>query len=227
MLSRRAADGSGARTVGRTARWPKVVGGSNALSASRRSPRPRARCSTVPPDTAGLAVRKYVVGRDLEESEFVGMHQVYDLTVRITPNFVPRPTAPVGARHRLSRSAWQRAPRSEARRPVLFFSLEMGHLELTRAARSRLGTKLRTSGGSSESDWSKMGPCAMGASAKAPLLIEGKAPDVHGHGDAGRRPRRLRRAHVGDLGSGHHRAAFQLMSRPRRRREGRQVEVSE
>ena len=62
----------------------------------------------------------------------------------------------------------------EAQRPVLFFSLEMGHLELTQrllSAEARVdSTKLRT-GRLAESDWSKVGH-AIGRLANAPLWID-------------------------------------------------------
>jgi len=112
----------------------------------------------------------------------------------------------------------------EAQRPVLFFSLEMGHLELTQrllSAEARVdSTKLRT-GRLVESDWSKIGH-AIGRLANAPLWID-ENPSVTVM-EIRAKARRLK-SRVGDLGLVIV-DYLQLMS-GRGAAENRQVEVSE
>ena len=62
----------------------------------------------------------------------------------------------------------------EARRPVLFFSLEMSHLELTQrllCAEAQVNTKNVRSGRLTESDWKRIN-AAVGHLAEAPLWID-------------------------------------------------------
>ena len=158
---------------------------------------------------------------EILEIEFVGMHQVYDLTVPVTHNFVAADVFVHNTAFALGMAAHAAL---EAQRPVLFFSLEMGHLELTQrllSAEARVdSTKLRT-GRLVESDWSKIGH-AIGRLANAPLWID-ENPSVTVM-EIRAKARRLK-SRVGDLGLVVV-DYLQLMS-GRGAAENRQVEVSE
>ena len=65
---------------------------------------------------------------EIVEIEYDGMDQVYDLTVPVTHNFVAGDVFVHNTAFALGMAAHAAL---EAQRPVLFFSLEMGHLELT------------------------------------------------------------------------------------------------
>jgi replicative DNA helicase len=112
----------------------------------------------------------------------------------------------------------------EERRPVVFFSLEMGYLELTQrilAAEAGVNGRLLRTGRIPESDWTRISH-AVGRLADAPLFIDDN-PHLTVM-DMRAKCRRLKSQH-GDL------ALvvvdyLQLMSTPRKA-ENRQVEVSE
>jgi replicative DNA helicase len=112
----------------------------------------------------------------------------------------------------------------KAQRPVLFFSLEMGHLELTQRLLGSEGridaTKLRN-GDLNEGDWSKITK-ALGRLADAPLWIDDN-PNLSVM-EIRAKARRLK-SRVGDLGLIVV-DYLQLMS-GRSNAENRQVEVSE
>ena len=77
----------------------------------------------------------------------------------------------------------------EAQRPVLLFSLEMSHLELTQrllCSEAQVdSTRIRT-GNLTEADWTKISH-AVGRLAEAPDL-DRRQPQRHGHGDPGQGP---------------------------------------
>jgi replicative DNA helicase len=103
--------------------------------------------------------------------EFDGIDQVYDLTVPGDHNFVAADLFVHNTAFSLGLAA-HAAVREQ--RPVLFFSLEMGHLELTQrliAAEARIdATKLRT-GRLTDADWTKITK-AMGRLGEGQLWID-------------------------------------------------------
>jgi replicative DNA helicase len=112
----------------------------------------------------------------------------------------------------------------ETRRPVVFFSMEMGYLELTQrmlASEAGVNSRLLRTGRIPESDWTKISH-AVGRLAEAPFYIDDNAHLTVMEMRA--KCRRLKALHgalglvVVDY--------LQLMSTPRRS-ENRQVEVSE
>jgi replicative DNA helicase len=112
----------------------------------------------------------------------------------------------------------------ETRRPVVFFSMEMGYLELTQrllAAEAGVNSRLLRTGRIPESDWTKISH-AVGRLAEAPFYIDDNAHLTVMEMRA--KCRRLKAMH-GDLGLVVV-DYLQLMSTPRRA-ENRQVEVSE
>ena len=112
----------------------------------------------------------------------------------------------------------------ETRKPVVFFSMEMGYLELTQrmlAAEAGVNSRLLRTGRIPESDWTKISH-AVGRLAEAPFYIDDNAHLTVMEMRA--KCRRLKAMH-GDLGLVVV-DYLQLMSTPRRS-ENRQVEVSE
>jgi replicative DNA helicase len=112
----------------------------------------------------------------------------------------------------------------ETHRPVLFFSMEMGYLELTQrilGSEAGVNARLLRTGKIRESDWTKVSH-AVGRLAEAPLYIDDN-PHLTVM-DMRARTRRLKALH-GDLGLVVV-DYLQLMSSSRRA-ENRQVEVSE
>ena len=112
----------------------------------------------------------------------------------------------------------------ETRRPVVFFSMEMGYLELTQrmlAAEAGVNSRLLRTGRIPESDWTKISH-AVGRLAEAPFYIDDNAHLTVMEMRA--KCRRLKAMH-GDLGLVVV-DYLQLMSTPRRS-ENRQVEVAE
>jgi len=112
----------------------------------------------------------------------------------------------------------------EARKPVLFFSMEMGHLELTKrmlAAEAKVDARKLQTGNIPEADWSRLSH-AVGRLAEAPLLID---DNPHCTVMEMRAKARRTKAKSGDLGLIVV-DYLQLMSSPRRA-ESRQVEVAE
>lgn len=103
--------------------------------------------------------------------DFDGLDQVYDLTVPEVHNFVAADMFVHNTAFSLGIAA-HAAVREQ--RPVLFFSLEMGHLELTQrlvAAEARIdATKLRT-GRLTDADWTKITK-AMGRLGEGQLWID-------------------------------------------------------
>jgi replicative DNA helicase len=112
----------------------------------------------------------------------------------------------------------------ETRKPVVFFSMEMGYLELTQrmlAAEAGVNSRLLRTGRIPESDWTKISH-AVGRLAEAPFYIDDNAHLTVMEMRA--KCRRLKALH-GELGLIVV-DYLQLMSTPKRS-ENRQVEVSE
>jgi replicative DNA helicase len=110
-------------------------------------------------------------------------------------------------------------------RPVIFFSMEMGYLELTQrilAAEAGINSRLLRTGRIPESDWTRIST-AVGRLADAPLFIDDN-PHLTVM-DMRAKCRRLKAQH-GDLGLVVV-DYLQLMSTGQRRAENRQVEVSD
>ena len=150
-----------------------------------------------------------------------GMEQVYDLTVPGEHNFV---AADVFVHNTAFALGMAMHAALEERRPVLFFSLEMGHLELTSrllSSEARVdSSKLRT-GQLSDAEWNKISH-AIGRLAEAPLYIDDN-PNATVM-EIRSKARRLK-SKLGDLGLVVI-DYLQLMT-GRNSAENRQVEVSE
>jgi replicative DNA helicase len=113
----------------------------------------------------------------------------------------------------------------DARKPVLFFSMEMGHLELTKrllAAEAQIDARKLSTGRLSEHEWPKLNQ-AVGRLAEAPFFID---DNPHCTVMEMRAKARRTKAKYGDLGLIVV-DYLQLMTTPGRRQESRQVEVSE
>jgi replicative DNA helicase len=112
----------------------------------------------------------------------------------------------------------------DARKPVLFFSMEMGHLELTKrllAAEAQIDARKLSTGRLSEHEWPKLNQ-AVGRLAEAPFFID---DNPHCTVMEMRAKARRTKAKYGDLGLVVV-DYLQLMASSRRS-ESRQVEVSE
>ncbi|MGH8983300.1 MAG: replicative DNA helicase, partial [Acidimicrobiia bacterium] len=112
-----------------------------------------------------------------------------------------------------------------SRRPTLFFSMEMGNLELTKrllAAEARVDAKKLWTGNIPETDWTRLSH-AVGRLAEAPLFIDDNPHCTVMEMRA--KARRIKARH-GDLGMIVV-DYLQLMSSGARRPESRQVEVSD
>jgi replicative DNA helicase len=113
----------------------------------------------------------------------------------------------------------------DARKPVIFFSMEMGHLELTKrllAAEAQIDARKLSTGRLSEHEWPKLNQ-AVGRLAEAPFFID---DNPHCSVMEMRAKARRTKAKYGDLGLVVV-DYLQLMATPNRRSESRQVEVSE
>ncbi|MBW3574155.1 MAG: AAA family ATPase, partial [Actinobacteria bacterium] len=150
-----------------------------------------------------------------------GEAQVYDLTVPGDHNFVAADIFVHNTAFALGMAAHAAL---EANRPVLFFSLEMSHLEITQrllASEARVDSTRMRNGKLAESDWSKISH-AIGRLAEAPIYIDDNPRATVLEIRA--KSRRLK-SRLGDLGMVVV-DYLQLMT-GRDRAENRQVEVSE
>jgi replicative DNA helicase len=150
-----------------------------------------------------------------------GEERVYDLTVPGDHNFVAADILVHNTAFALGMAAHAAL---EVNRPVLFFSLEMSHLEITQrllAAEARVDSSKLRNGKLAESDWTKISH-AIGRLAEAPLYIDDnpRATVLEIRAKA----RRLK-SRLGDLGMVVV-DYLQLMT-GRTNAENRQVEVSE
>ncbi|HSH22769.1 MAG TPA: replicative DNA helicase [Acidimicrobiales bacterium] len=151
----------------------------------------------------------------------VGTAQVYDLTVPGDHNFVAADVFVHNTAFALGMAAHAAL---EANRPVLFFSLEMSHLEITQrllASEARVDSTRMRNGRLAEADWSKISH-AIGRLAEAPIYIDDNPRATVLEIRA--KSRRLK-SRLGDLGMVVV-DYLQLMT-GRDRSENRQVEVSE
>jgi replicative DNA helicase len=114
----------------------------------------------------------------------------------------------------------------EVRKPVLFFSMEMGHLELTKrilAAEARVDAKKLQTGNIPEGDWNRLSH-AVGRLAEAPFFID---DNPHTTVMEMRAKARRTKARYGDLGLVVVDYLQLMTSSSSRRAENRQVEVAE
>jgi len=113
----------------------------------------------------------------------------------------------------------------EAKKPVLFFSMEMGALELTKrllAAESQIDARKLSTGRLSEHEWPKLNQ-AVGRLAEAPFFIDDNPHCTVMEMRAKARRIKAKHGDVGLIVVDY----LQLMTSPSRRSESRQVEVSE
>ncbi len=171
-----------------------------------------------PPATS---VTSSVLWDEIVSIDAHGPAQVYDLTVPVDHNFVAADIFVHNTAFALGMAAHAAL---EAHRPVLFFSLEMSHLEITQrllASEARVDSTRMRNGRLAETDWTKISH-AIGRLAEAPLYIDDnpRATVLEIRAKA----RRLK-SRLGDLGIVIV-DYLQLMT-GRDRAENRQVEVSE
>lgn len=166
-----------------------------------------------------------MVGRDGHITGMAtGYHDLDDLLLGLHPNQL----VVVAARPAMGKTAFALGAAShvamESRRPVMLFSMEMGHLELTKrmlASEARVEARRLQTGDIPEDDWQRLSH-AVGRLAEAPLYIDDNAHCTVMEMRA--KARRVKAKH-GDLGLIVV-DYLQLMTGPGRV-ESRQVEVSE
>jgi replicative DNA helicase len=154
---------------------------------------------------------------------YVGDEQVYDLTVPHVHNFVAADMFVHNTSFALGAAANVAV---SVQRPVMFFSMEMGNLELTKrllAAEGRVEAKRLWTGNIPESDWSRLSH-AVGRLAEAPLFIDDNPHCTVMEMRA--KARRIRARH-GDLGLIVVDYIQLMSSTGSRQIENRQVEVAE
>jgi replicative DNA helicase len=154
---------------------------------------------------------------------YVGDEQVYDLTVPNVHNFVAGDMFVHNTSFALGAAANVAV---SVQRPVMFFSMEMGNLELTKrllAAEGRVEAKRLWTGNIPESDWSRLSH-AVGRLAEAPLFIDDNPHCTVMEMRA--KARRIRARH-GDLGLIVVDYIQLMSSTGSRQIESRQVEVAE
>ncbi|MBA3955654.1 MAG: replicative DNA helicase [Acidimicrobiia bacterium] len=189
-----------------------AVGGAGpALAVPQAPPRPE----------PGEPADPVVAWDEIVAIDAAGEERVYDLTVPGDHNFVAGDIFVHNTAFALGLAAHAAL---EAHRPVLFFSLEMSHLEITQrilASEARVDSSRMRNGRLDESDWTKISH-AIGRLAEAPLYIDDnpRATVLEIRAKA----RRLK-SRLGDLGVVVV-DYLQLMT-GRDRAENRQVEVSE
>src|SRR5262249_10970740 len=112
-----------------------------------------------------------------------------------------------------------------AHKPVLFFSMEMGHLELTKrllASEARIDARKLATGQLTEAEWPKLNQ-AVGRLAEAPFFIDDNPHCTVMEMRAKARRIKAKHGDVGLIVVDY----LQLMTSPNRRSESRQAEVSE
>jgi replicative DNA helicase len=176
-------------------------------------------------DVEQLAVRgtSDIWWDEITSITYDGEERVYDLTVPHVHNFVAGDVFVHNTSFALGAAANVAVA---VRRPVMFFSMEMGNLELTKrllAAEARVEAKRLWTGNIPESDWTRLSH-AVGRLAEAPLFID---DNPHCTVMEMRAKARRVRARHGDLGLIVV-DYIQLMSTSApRQAESRQVEVAE
>jgi replicative DNA helicase len=154
---------------------------------------------------------------------YVGDEQVYDLTVPHVHNFVAGDVFVHNTSFALGAAANVAV---SIQRPVMFFSMEMGNLELTKrllAAEARVEAKRLWTGNIPETDWTRLSH-AVGRLAEAPLFID---DNPHCTVMEMRAKARRVRARHGDLGLIVVDYIQLMSSSGPRQIESRQVEVAE
>jgi replicative DNA helicase len=206
-----------------------------AVGASTRSH--RAGYSDLPPARSTTAVladvrdgreTEALASPDVQWDEIVsiaydGDEQVYDLSVPHVHNFVAGDVFVHNTSFALGAAANVAV---SARRPVMFFSMEMGNLELTKrllAAEARVEAKRLWTGNIPETDWTRLSH-AVGRLAEAPLFIDDNPHCTVMEMRA--KARRIRARH-GDLGLIVVDYIQLMSSSGARAAENRQVEVAE
>ena len=174
------------------------------------------------PALAAMA-RSDVLWDAIEAIEAEGIEQVYDVTVPELHNFVAADVLVHNTAFALGAAA---NVAMSARRPVMFFSMEMGTLELTKrllSGESRVELRKLQTGKIREEEWTRLSH-AVGRLAETPLLID---DNPHCTVMEMRAKARRTKARYGDLGLVVV-DYLQLMSpSTSRRSENRQVEVAE
>ncbi|MGQ0802969.1 MAG: replicative DNA helicase [Actinomycetota bacterium] len=165
-------------------------------------------------------------GRDTDVTGIpTGYHELDDLLLGLQPsNLVIVAARPGAGKTSLALGAAANAA-LVARRPVIFFSMEMGNLELTKrllAGEARVEARKLWTGNIPEGDWTRLSH-AVGRLAEAPLFIDDNPHCTVMEMRA--KARRIKARH-GDLGMVVV-DYIQLMSSGVRNPENRQVEVSD
>jgi replicative DNA helicase len=203
--------------------WDEVRVARRRSTPSTVGPRPKAGRLTAVYDDTRLAIStpSAVLWDEVVGIEPAGMEQVYDLTVPGEHNFIAADVFVHNTAFGLG-MATHVAVREQ--KPVLFFSLEMGHHELTErvlAAEARVDSKKLRTGKLTDQEWGKISH-AIGRVAEAPLYID---DNPHATVMEIRAKSRRLKSKLGDLGLVVI-DYMQLMSGSNRA-ENRQVEVSE
>ena len=204
--------------------WDEVrVARRRAAASTAVAERPRAgRLTAVFDDTRlALSAPSAIWWDEVVAIEPEGLEQVYDLTVPGEHNFV---AADVFVHNTAFGLGVATHVAVHELRPVLFFSLEMGHHELTErvlSAEARVDSKKLRTGKLTEPEWGKISH-AIGRVAEAPLYID---DNPHATVMEIRAKSRRLKSKLGDLGLVVI-DYMQLMSGSARA-ENRQVEVSE
>ncbi|MGH7290554.1 MAG: DnaB-like helicase C-terminal domain-containing protein, partial [Myxococcota bacterium] len=160
---------------------------------------------------------------EISSVEFDGEEQVYDLTVPELHNFVAGDVIVHNSAFALGAAA---NVAMTARRPVMFFSMEMGVLELTKrllAGEARVDARRLQTGDIPEAEWGRLSH-AVGRLAETPLYID---DNPHCTVMEMRAKARRAKARHGDLGLIVVDYLQLMTPSTTRRMENRQVEVAE
>jgi replicative DNA helicase len=191
---------------------------------SRLVPRSPAAVFGEPPSPEFEAVASTDVSWDeIASITYDGEEQVYDLSVPLLHNFIAGDVFVHNTSFALGAAANVAV---SAQRPVMFFSMEMGNLELTKrllAAEARVEAKRLWTGNIPEGDWTRLSH-AVGRLAEAPLFIDDNPHCTVMEMRA--KARRIRARH-GDLGLIVVDYIQLMSSSSARAAENRQVEVAE
>jgi replicative DNA helicase len=226
----RSARGNQGGSGGERTREPASVGvGTQSRHARFRSMRlPWRSTRSAEPDLRGERGIAASVSSDVQWDEIVsitydGDEQVYDLSVPHVHNFVAGDVFVHNTSFALGAAANVAV---SVQRPVMFFSMEMGNLELTKrllAAEARVEAKRLWTGNIPETDWTRLSH-AVGRLAEAPLFIDDNPHCTVMEMRA--KARRIRARH-GDLGLIVVDYIQLMSSSSARAAENRQVEVAE
>lgn len=173
-------------------------------------------------DALDVLARSHVWWDEIVAVDYDGEEQVYDLTVPEFHNFVAGDVFVHNTSFGLGAAA---NAALVSRRPTVFFSMEMGNLELTKrllAGEARVEARKLWTGNIPEGDWTRLSH-AVGRLAEAPLFIDDNPHCTVMEMRA--KARRIKARH-GDLGMVVV-DYIQLMSSGVRNPENRQVEVSD